>query len=171
MKFQAFLPLIAVCATGFVLPRPDSIDYDGYKVFRVSTKQHLQAVQAKLSGFDFEQWNHDVDDHIDLSISPDQVPAFESLGLNYHCMHENLGESIVKESETISKWKRQVDDLSWFDSYHPYEDHHQYFLDLHDAFPNNSEMISSGTSYEGRDLWGIHLWGAGGPGMYCWPDD
>lgn len=164
MKVKIFLPFVLACAASLVLPRPELVDYDGYKVYRVKTQQHLQAVQEKLSTLDFEQWNHNILDHIDLSISPEHVSTFESLGLDYYCMHEDLGASIAKESESISIWKRQLDDLSWFDSYHSYDDHHQYFLDLHDAFPDNSEMISSGTSYEGRDLWGIHLWGADGPG-------
>ena len=103
-------------------------------------------------------------DYIHSDFFADQLSAFESLGLDYHCMHEDLGASIAKESESVSIWKRQLDDLSWFDSYHPYEDHYQYFSNLHDAFPDNSEFISSGTSYEGRDIWGLHLWGADGPG-------
>jgi len=48
---------------------------------------------------------------------------------------------------------------SWFDSYHPYEDHYTFFKDLQSALPKNIELISSGTSYEGRDLWGIKLSG------------
>lgn len=164
MRLKAVLPFVIAYATGLALPRPEPISYNGYKVFRVRTHQHLDSVQAKLSTINFEQWNHNVLDHIDLSISPDQLSAFESLGLDYHCMHEDLGASISKESESMSKWKRQLDDLSWFDSYHPYDDHYQYFSDLHDAFPENSEFVSSGTSYEGRDIWGLHLWGADGPG-------
>ena len=164
MKVLAYVPFITACASALVLPRPEPVSYDGFKVFRVKTQHDLESVQAKLSTLDFEQWNHNVLDHIDLSLSPDQLSAFESLGLDYHCMHEDLGASIAKESESVSIWKRQLDDLSWFDFYHDYEDHRQYFLDLQEAFPDNSEMISSGTSYEGRDLWGIHLWGADGPG-------
>ena len=65
--------------------------------------------------------------------------------------------------KTLEK-KQQADNLTWYDSYHPYEDHIQYFRDLQAAIPNNSEWVSTGTSYEGRDLYGIHIWGADGPG-------
>ncbi len=57
---------------------------------------------------------------------------------------------------------RQVDDMAWFDTYHPYGDHEVYIDDLQAKFPDNSEIISSGTSYGGRHLVGIHLWGNGG---------
>ena len=64
-----------------------------------------------------------------------------------------------------SQWKRQqADNLTWYNDYHPYEDHITYFQSLQAAIPNNSEWVSTGTSYEGRDLYGIHLWGADGPG-------
>ena len=48
--------------------------------------------------------------------------------------------------------KRQA---GWFDSYHAYADHVQYFKNLHAAFPDSSELISQGTSVQGRDLYGL----------------
>lgn len=42
--------------------------------------------------------------------------------------------------------------------------HITWWKDLQAAFPEQSNWTSSGTSYEGRDLFGVHLWGAGGPG-------
>jgi murein tripeptide amidase MpaA len=122
-------------------------------------------VRDKLSAFTFDTWNHDFDKSIDLVLSPNQVPSFEALGLNAKCMHEDLGASIAAESEVKTHLKRQANDsLSWYDSYHPYEEHIEYFKELHASFPNQSEWISSGTSYEGRDIYGLHLWGADGPG-------
>ncbi|KAK7191668.1 Metallocarboxypeptidase A-like protein-like protein 2 [Paraphaeosphaeria sporulosa] len=140
--------------------------YDGYKVYRVKTGINGKAVQSKLASFDFEQWNHDSTSHIDILIPPSQTAPFEALGLDYHVMHANLGDSIAAESaSSTSNFKRQADNsTSWYDSYHPYADHIQYFDDLHAIFPNNSKKISSGKSYEGRDIYGLHLWGSGGPG-------
>jgi murein tripeptide amidase MpaA len=37
-----------------------------------------------------------------------------------------------------------------------------YFKDLQSAFPNNSELISQGTSVQGRNLYGLKLYGSGG---------
>lgn len=42
--------------------------------------------------------------------------------------------------------------------------HITWWRDLQSSFPGNSNWTSTGTSYEGRDLFGVHLWGADGPG-------
>ncbi|KAK8022830.1 hypothetical protein PG993_013597 [Apiospora rasikravindrae] len=160
--------LAAPLLTGVAaLPRQEEVvSYSGYKVYRVNTLGRTSAVQDKLSALSsYEQWHQDAG-HLDVLIAPDEAAAFEGLGLDYRVMHQDLGTSISAESfvdGTASK-KRQDNPLAWFETYHNYEDHIQYFRDLHDTFPNNSEMVSSGKSYQGRDIFGIHLWGAGGPG-------
>lgn len=168
MRSTWYTALLSIAAAAIpsaaALDTTGYVSYDGYKVFRVKTGRHLKTVQAKLATLDFEKWNHGIDRHIDILLPPNQLDAFEALGLDYHTMHDDLGASIAAESASTSTWKRQSDDLSWYDTYHPYADHVQYFKDLHASFLNNSELISSGTSYEGRDIYGLHLWGAGGPG-------
>ncbi|KIV90558.1 hypothetical protein PV10_07846 [Exophiala mesophila] len=164
MKLFHVAPLLLPLATAIAVTKPDFISYDGYKVFRVKTEHQLHRVQHLLSTIEFEQWNDDIDRHIDIMLSPEQLPAFESLNLDSHCMHSDLGDSIRAESARSSVYKRQVDDMSWYDSYHDIEEHEQYLSDLQAEFPDNSEIVSSGTSYEGRDIFGIHLWGNDGPG-------
>lgn len=156
--------LVSLVVGAAISPRTDAVSYDGFKVFRINTHGHPSAVKEKLSGIPFEQWNGDVYKYLDILVSPDHVAPFEELGLDFQVMHENLEDSIAAESTPRSAWKRQADDLSWYDSYHNYEDHIKYFEDLQESFPNNSETISSGTSYQGRSLYGLHLWGASGPG-------
>ncbi|KAI0887745.1 uncharacterized protein GGS22DRAFT_154152 [Annulohypoxylon maeteangense] len=159
--------LISLATSVASLPKADQVGvttYDGYKVFRINTHARPSIIQEKLSNITYEQWNHDVYKHIDILVSPDQITRFESLELDYKVMHENLAESIAAESATKPIYQRQAGNLSWYDSYHGYDDHVQYFKDLQQSFSNNSEIISSGTSYEGRDLYGLHLWGASGPG-------
>ena len=155
---------LLAAVSGIVIPKPKAVDYEGFKVFRVKTNNRWHEIQEKLSSLSYEEWNTIPMRFTDIVISPSDLTKFNSLNLDSHCMHENLGASIRRESSAPSVYKRQVDDLSWYDSYHPYADHYQYFEDLMAQLPNNSEKISSGTSYEGRDLWGVHLWGADGPG-------
>ncbi|KAI1653270.1 hypothetical protein F4813DRAFT_375262 [Daldinia decipiens] len=165
MRLSLLAPILAsLVASVPTAPRSDVVSYDGYKVVRINTHGHPSATKEKLSGISYEQWNRDVYKHLDIIISPDQVATFEALNLDYQVMHENLEDSIASESISKSVWRRQTGDLSWYDSYHDYQDHIQYFEDLQKSFPNNSELISSGTSYEGRNLYGLHLWGASGPG-------
>ena len=164
MRFLILNSLFISLGSAAVASRSSHVSYDGHKVVRVKTGTRLSAVQDSLSRLSLESWNQNAATHIDVVVPPEQLVAFEMLGLNSHVMHEDLGRSITEETASDSLWKRQGDDLSWFDSYHPYEDHIQYFRDLQAAFPNNSEWVSSGTSYEGRDIYGLHLWGASGPG-------
>lgn len=157
-------------AAGATIRSPSAVSYDGFRVYRIRVEKQLASVRQKLSQLSsYQTWGQD-HDKIDVVISPNDVATFESLGLSIHLMHENLGDSIAKEKEirAVAKVKRQNDDYSaddpWFDSYHPYDDHIQYFRNLQQSFPNNSNWTSSGTSYEGRDIFGIHMWGKDGPG-------
>ena len=140
------------------------VSYDGYKVARVKTQGRLASVQEQLAFLSYDEWERSKSSHIDIALHPDHLNAFNELGLEYSTMHEDLGASIAAEFDASSHRKRQVSNGSWFDSYHSYDEHKQYWRDLRAAFPDNSEPVSSGTSYEGRDIFGLHLWGADGPG-------
>ncbi|CAI4213552.1 unnamed protein product [Parascedosporium putredinis] len=143
--------------------RPKS--YAGWKVVHINTERGRESVLDQLASISFDEWNTS-EEAITIAVSPSQLAELDVLQLPYTVMHEDLGASITAEStQATGKWKRQVDDLSWFDSYHSYEEHRAYFEELHAKFPNNSEIVSSGTSYEGRDIWGLHFWGANGPGQ------
>ncbi|KAE9570540.1 Metallocarboxypeptidase A-like protein [Colletotrichum fructicola] len=157
-------PLALFALIGGLVSASSPVSYDGYQVLRVTTGANSAAVLEKLSSIEYDEWNTVVNKHIDIAIAPNQIERFQTLALEYHVMHENLAVSIASESATGTTWKRQIDDLEWYDSYHPYDDHKAYFEALHNAFPNNSEIVSSGTSFEGRDIFGIHFWGSDGPG-------
>lgn len=164
MKRPLFSSLSALLFAGAVVSNSHSVSYEGYQVLRVKTLGEVANIQGKLSSISFEQWNHDVDSHIDIVVAPDQILKLESLKLDYRTLHKNLGESITAESKVKDSYRRDVDDLSWYDSYHSYADHVQYLSDLHEAFLDNSELISSGRSHENRSIHGIHLYGDDGPG-------
>lgn len=53
---------------------------------------------------------------------------------------------------------------TWFNSYHSYADHLKFLTDLTTAYPTQSEIVTSGTSVQGRAITGIHFWGSGGKG-------
>lgn len=154
--------LLTLALGAIAVPKADIKTYNGYKVFRVNT--HGKAdVKEKLAPVTFDEWEHG-DQYADIVVAPNDVDAFESLKLDFTTLHENLGDSIVSESPSHKKWKRQADDESWYDEFHNYEDHIDYFRDLHAQFPNNSKLVSSGKSYQNRNIYGLHLWGEAGPG-------
>ncbi|KAH6884566.1 zinc carboxypeptidase [Thelonectria olida] len=149
------------------------VSYDGYKAFSISTGGDGDAVRDKISDLEFVALTvHDVDDHFDVAIAPDDLEKFEALGLESTIISEDLGaefaeESVFEDYEGASAVKRQsanLPALSWFNSYHTYSDHRLFFNDLNSAFSGNSEIFVAGKSYQGRDLYGIHFWGAGGKG-------
>ncbi|KFA73748.1 hypothetical protein S40288_07338 [Stachybotrys chartarum IBT 40288] len=176
---------VAVAVATAVAPRDDEpVSYEGYKVFRVSTHGRGAQVEEQLAGLNFTRWSQDSLSHVDIVVGPDSVAGFEALGLDYYVMHDDLGASIAGEAagaaayserrrkreaeqgavDLHESYRRQVEDPSWFDSYHNYEDHIDYFRALQAAFPDNSESISAGRSVQNRNIFGIHLWGANGPG-------
>jgi murein tripeptide amidase MpaA len=61
-------------------------------------------------------------------------------------------------------WPRTVPSESWFTAYHPYADHLQFLRDLQAGYTGQSEIVTVGTSVQGRALTGIHIWGSGGKG-------
>jgi hypothetical protein len=140
--------------TAATIRSPETTSYDGYKVYHVKTGRQSAQVRRELSKISHNVWETS-SDHIDVAIPPHEVATFEALGLNTRLLHANLGSSITKEAEVKSSWKRQDNSSGdWFDSYHPYDEHIQFFKDLQESFPEQSNWTSSGTSYEGRDIYG-----------------
>jgi hypothetical protein len=153
---KVFLNLaLASLAVGVSIRSPSTNLYEGTKVYHVKTGRHVAEVQKRLAEFSHNIWESS-SDHIDVAIPRHQVARFEALGLNARVLHADLGSSIAAEAQVKSSWKRQDSGSSgdWFDSYHPYEDHIEYFKELQESFPENSNWTSSGTSYEGRDIYG-----------------
>lgn len=146
---------LASLAAGVSIRSPTVNLYEGTKVYHVKTGRHVTEVQKRLAEFSHNVWES-ASDHIDVAIPRHEVARFEALGLNSRVLHTDLGSSIASESQVKSTWKRQDTNTSgdWFDSYHPYEDHIEYFKELQESFPGNSNWTSSGTSFEGRDIYG-----------------
>ncbi|KAF4927553.1 putative metallocarboxypeptidase A [Colletotrichum viniferum] len=166
MKFANYLavlsPLVAVSAvkiTGSNAPRDAKVNYDGYHVYRVSTANAPSDLQSRLVSFP----SIDLKEFIEVAVPPNDIGGFEALGLDTQLLSNDLGNQIREESRVINstplKKRGDLPSLSWFDSYHSYDDHVQYWKDLHAAFPNNSQWLDIGSSYEGRNIFGLKLWG------------
>lgn len=142
---------------------PRAVSYDGYKAFRIDISENLDEIKEKLAELSYDQWNFNSRKHLDISVPGDQLTQFENLDLDYKVMHEDLGQSIREEWTGLDEahGALRVRQSDWFDSYHPYSDHVEYFKELHSSFPNNSELVSQGSSLEDRDLYGLKLFGSG----------
>lgn len=155
---------LAPLALASVLPREEAISYDGYKVYHVDTHGDSDAVLGALSALPYDQWNDRLQDHIDVSVAREFVPAFEALALNYTVMHEDLGADIAEEAKSVpyesSVSRRQSGPSStYFNSYHPYSEHVAFWSDLQASFPNNTQRFVAGRSFENREIFGYKLFG------------
>ncbi|KAI8269204.1 Metallocarboxypeptidase A-like protein [Colletotrichum sp. SAR11_239] len=166
MKFANYLavlsPLVAASAVKISssnAPRDAKVNYDGYHVYRVSTANAPSDLQSRLVSFP----SIDLKEFVEVAIPPNDIGGFEALGLDAQLLSNDLGNQIREESRVINSTpltkRGGLPSLSWFDSYHSYDDHVQYWKDLHAAFPNNSEWLDIGSSYEGRNIFGLKLWG------------
>ena len=155
--------LVALAAAGAI---PGKASYDGAKVFRMGVGHQVEKVKDVISKLDLSMWNGDTKDDaiVDLVVPAEKVIEFEveTQDLDTEVMHEDLGASIAAESHFSSY--PGAKNLSWFESYHGLADHMQWIDDLQAQYPNNSEIIVSGSSTEGRPIKGIHVYGENGPG-------
>ncbi|KAL8339030.1 hypothetical protein RB598_007377 [Gaeumannomyces tritici] len=159
-------------------PRPEDpvVTYDGHQVFRVANAP--RALEDELGRRRLHTMRAGGD--LDVVVPPDQAAAFSAArrGLDAQLLHADLGALIRRESRpgpyvrdggsSLHRRRGEVGaalpDMSWFDSYHPYDDHLQYWRDLQAAFPNNSRITElDGKSHEGRPLHLFQMWGDNGP--------
>ncbi len=75
-----------------------------------------------------------------------RVPRFHERGLHARLLSSNLGEQIRDENKSPTynralHKRGDLPDLSWYNTYHAYADHLQYWDDLAAAFPSNSKSL------------------------------
>ena len=138
------------------------VNYDDYHVYsiNVATRQEAADLEKRFVRHHTQQARN----AFEVAIPPHEVRAFDALGLDARLISENLGLQI-RDAEVPSVYRRslqkrgELPDESWFDTYHDYEDHLQYWDDLVAAFPRHAERHKLGESYEGRDIYAYNFWG------------
>ncbi|KAI0880751.1 uncharacterized protein GGS22DRAFT_79637 [Annulohypoxylon maeteangense] len=173
MKFLQYVLLTAPLAVTLQLDRRGKVVYDGYKIFRVTPGDDIAAFESHLESLEAIDLTHNhghVDEeHFDVAVPPESLSAFEELNFTSTVLSEDLGADIALEGDLAEYPAQQLSaaalpNLSWFSAYHAYADHLTFLKDIQSSFSSNSELITAGKSFEGRDIQGIHLWGSGGKG-------
>ncbi|KAI8958801.1 zinc carboxypeptidase A [Daldinia sp. FL1419] len=169
MKLLTTVWFVSIFKSVILASLANGLSFEGFKVYRIDIKDdfiRLESSLDKLSVIELHR-NHRRDGvlTIDIAVPPEHVAAFDALDFNTTTLSRNLGGDI--EAEGPSGGYPTLDDdgvpdLSWFDSYHAYDDHIRYWADLQSSFADNSELIQVGSSFEGRLIQGIHLWGSDG---------
>jgi hypothetical protein len=150
-------------ATSALVPRTAGFTYDGYHVYSItpSSAQEARDLSRRFS----RHHTHPIRDTLSVAIPPNEISSFESLGLNTRLVNTDLGAHIrsidgkaVTYNRALHK-RGELPSLTWFDTYHPYADHLDYWDDLVHAFPKNAKKFPLGKSYENRTIYAFHLHG------------
>ncbi|KAH8602719.1 hypothetical protein B0O99DRAFT_604044 [Bisporella sp. PMI_857] len=160
----ALLPLVLAAA----LPRPQKVDYAGYLGLRVPLSTNANDIEDRITELAAHILNPGHTDFLDVVVAPGNVDAVTALVPETTVFIDDVGVALAEEGELVDD-----DDLvsiaavpaeTWFTAYHTYATHLTFLTDLQAGFPSNSEIITTGTSFQGRVLTGIHIWGSGGKG-------
>ncbi|KAI1773612.1 hypothetical protein F4818DRAFT_442919 [Hypoxylon cercidicola] len=173
MKFLQSLLLVAPLTVAVRLDRRGKVVYDGYKVFRVVPGTDVASFEAQLESLEAVDLTHNhghvEEEHFDIAVPPESLSAFDALNLTSQVLSDDIGVDIALEGDLaeypgVDLNAAALPSLSWFTAYHAYANHLTFLRDIQSSFSSNSELITAGTSYEGRPIQGIHLWGSGGKG-------
>lgn len=166
MKFTSLAYFASLVASSplHLGPRTAEVSYDGHHVYSItpSSAQEARDIAKRFS----THHTHPIRDTLSVVIPPAEVEAFRALGLKARLVSADLG-TLIRETDRVPTYKRslhrrgELPDLSWFETYHAYADHLQYWDDLVNAFPENSEKFELGKSFENRTIYAYHLFGKG----------
>ncbi|KAF4468470.1 Metallocarboxypeptidase A [Fusarium albosuccineum] len=165
MRFSLALGLLPLVAA--------KVSYDGYKAFSIDTGDSHEDVSRALADLKFVSLNCESNHKtLEVAIAPESLDAFEALDLKTTLISKDLGAEFAVEGEfedyeptmKLQDSVAALPDISYFNSYHTFEQHYQFLTDLRTSFPSNSEIFSVGNSVENRAIRGIHLWGSSGKG-------
>ncbi|OTB00511.1 hypothetical protein M426DRAFT_267613 [Hypoxylon sp. CI-4A] len=169
---MGFFTIFSLVSTLFVVAEARQgapVSFEGFKVLRVETDGDLTSLKSALeplSTFELgKSHGYNGSSILDIAIPREHLTALDDLKLSYSTLSDDLGADLAAEGPLGTYPDlddRGIPDISWFDAYHAYNDHIRYWADLQAAFSNNSELIRVGSSFEGRPIQGIHLWGSSG---------
>ncbi|TFK98009.1 hypothetical protein BDV98DRAFT_553550 [Pterulicium gracile] len=178
MRFLSALTVLAATAihVAALVTRASEATYDGVKVLRVPLhgEAEVAKMEALIKDLDLDTWSDFIvaSAPVDVLVPSAQAAAFDAAFKDYTVIHEDLGAAIKEESEGLVSNARlakgsaaSLADLTWFNAYHPFAEHPTFLSELQAQYPTNSELLTAGTSLEGRPIRGIHLWGSGGKGV------
>ncbi|KAK2046379.1 zinc carboxypeptidase [Colletotrichum somersetense] len=147
-------------ALGATVPRSTKVDYNGFKGLRITLPEGAADVAEQIDELAATVLNPGSKDKLDVVVSPENLNAISQLA-NITILVEDIGAAFAEEHVSTVY---AVPSESWFTAYHSYADHLTFLKDLQSSFPGQSEIFTAGSSFQGRALTGIHIWGSGGKG-------
>ncbi|KAL1647965.1 hypothetical protein SLS58_002289 [Diplodia intermedia] len=172
MKYLLPVLLLGQLATASPISAPvaeeeagEKFNYDGYRVLRVAYSEYQKNPEAVAALGEQLSDEPAQFGQVDLLVAPEKSGDVDGLGIEFQVIQDDLGAAIKQEEEETVEYLASaaaVPSDSWFDAYHSYADHLTFLSDLVSVRPNNAEIVTAGTSSQGRNITGIHFWGSGG---------
>jgi carboxypeptidase A4 len=128
--------------------------FDGERVVRVTVADESQLATALELTDDV--WSHEIGvGPIDMRVNATQFAALQATGLPFEVLIQDLQEKVEAERFSIEAGG------GFFDAYHRYEDVNAYLNTLAGLRPDLAQVITIGTSVQGRSLVAIRITGPG----------
>ncbi|KAF3008556.1 hypothetical protein E8E13_006949 [Curvularia kusanoi] len=174
LRLSTYVPFVSSRIFYSRSSKSTSLPRDDQAVLEEIPKPHLTSLvmSAGLISMTVARWTIRPEKRSKDAIPPDEIATFEGLGLNTRLVNADLGAHIRAIDSKPDVYDRalhkrgDLPDLSWYDTYHPYADHLDYWDDLAHAFPKNTKKLKLGKSYENRTIYAYHLFGDKKKGGY-----
>src|SRR5437773_1432197 len=99
MKPLLFSSLILPLVLGTVVPRAEKVDYNGYKVLRLSLGEGIVDIGAQIEKLAAHVLNPGKMEHLDVVVAPDNVDAVAALAAESTVLTEDVGAALEEEGE------------------------------------------------------------------------
>jgi murein tripeptide amidase MpaA len=156
------LILLAAMVWGFGQPAAAEppVRYDNHAVVRAQLTSPRD-VDTMLSVTQ-DHWSESVGiGAVDFRVSPEGLERLEASGIRYQVLIEDIQPLIDAERERLSQGRGAAAGGGWFDDYKDYDAVNADLEDLVALRPDLAEILTVGTSLEGRTIYGIRITGPG----------
>jgi hypothetical protein len=99
MKLLLFSTLVSLCAATAVPRAAQKVNYDGFKVLRLSLPTESSNVRDRLTSLVAHVLNPGRTDEIDVVVSPQNLKAVEKLAAKSSVVNEDVGAALKEEGE------------------------------------------------------------------------
>jgi carboxypeptidase A4 len=134
--------------------------FDGQRVVRVEihSVRDLRTVTALTDDI----WSESIrrSGPIDIRVTPEQFVAVATSGLRYQVLIDDVQRRIDQETAEVRALAARRD-AAWYTNYHNYNDNKAYCQNLAAAYPGLASYFVLGTSFQGREIFGLRVTGPG----------
>lgn len=136
--------------------------YDFYRMYRILPKSDdhikiLKDIQNRSDSYKFIKDPIKINEEVLFILAPHKLAEFtdlmESEGISYELVDENFQKHIDAEAVVLTRAKQ---DFGW-ESYYELDVINKWLDTMVEKFPNQTEIVIGGKSYEGRQIKGVKL--------------